>query len=123
MDDHDPELAAAIALSLGLAPADDGGAKADDDDTQQTKRSADAQATESNKAKAEAPLSSRGGWLASPAPATSVSGPDVYIGRFSRRPLGNAWHAGSITLSVQGRLRWDNDAGVSVNGVVPQGVD
>lgn len=105
MDDGDPELAAAIALSLGLSAggvAGDAG-NADVTDTHEQRTST-----------VVATPSTRGGWLASPAPAASAEGsPDVFVGRFSRRPIGNAWHGGTITLSVQGRLRWDNDAGVS----------
>lgn len=104
MDDGDPELAAAIALSLGLtAGGAPGNTGVEDAHGQRTLMSTDVTTP-----------SSRGGWLASPAPAASAEGsPDTFVGRFSRRPIVNAWHGGSITLSVQGRLRWDNDAGVS----------
>jgi hypothetical protein len=105
MVDHDPELAAAIALSLATERA--GHSVTTPIQTSE----ASAQATRSKVVVGDAgPRSTTANLAAEP----QVVGLERFVGRFTRKvPIEeNAWHSGTLSLSIQMRLRWDNDAGV-----------
>lgn len=106
--DDDPELAAALALSLEVdtreSPLTSNTTTAT---TTQVAPNRDALGTPSGQNAQETV------WRA--------NGLERFAGRYVRRPTENAWHSGNITLSVQNRLRWDNDAGVGWSLTPPGG--